>query len=343
MEAVVGSAALPDGFSGVAAIARNGQVLLRQARGVADRRTGLQNSPSTKFVVASVTQTFTAVAAYQLVQAGRLGLDAPLSSILPEFVGKDAGAATVRQLLSHTAGIGGTVTTEAFRRSPERFRDLDDYLKLVTAEPLTAKPGTEYRYTDGDSVILGAIIERVTGRSYYDYVEARVFRPAGMTNSGFVLSPRPTNLAVGYTARARDGSRQAALHENSLMLPVKASPGTAAYSTADDLIRFGSALLQGRLLPQEATTELLEGQVPTGDARPREHYGFGFFEGNSENIRIVNHGGTGPGIDVAFDLYPELGFVVVVLSNQDPPSAQRIRDAVRQKISGLTFMPSRGA
>jgi CubicO group peptidase (beta-lactamase class C family) len=164
---------------------------------------------------------------------------------------------------------------------------------------VTAKPGAEFRYTDGDSVVLGAIIERVTGQDYYDYVEAHVFGPAGMTDSGFVLAPRPTNLAVGYTSRGRDGSRSSepgqALSENSAMLPAKAGPGAAAYSTADDLSRFGSALLQGRLLPQEVSTVLLEGQVPTGETGPRAHYGFGFFDGNSQNIRVVNHGGTGQG------------------------------------------------
>lgn len=341
--AVVESKVSQEGFSGIAAVARNGQVLFRHAHGLANRSAGIRNSPSTKFVVASVTQTFTAVATYELVQAGRLRLDTPLSSILPEFAGKDVGPATVRQLLSHTAGIGGAVTTEAFRRSPENFRGLDDYLKLVMSEPLTSKPGTEFRYTDGDSVILGAIIERVTGQNYYDYVEAHVFRPAGMTDSGFVLVPRPTGLAVGYTTRARDGARQSTLHENSAMLPLKASPGSAAYSTADDLIRFGTALLQDTLMPREVSTELLEGQVPTGDTGPREHYGYGFFDGNSQNIRIVNHGGTGPGIDVVFDLYPELGFVVVLLSNEDPPTAQRLRDALRSKLSELTFMPLRGS
>jgi CubicO group peptidase (beta-lactamase class C family) len=122
LEAVVESSVSQDGFSGIAVVARNGVVLFRHAHGLANRSAGIQNSPSTKFVVASVTQTFTAVATYELIHAGRLSLDASLSSILPEFAGKDAGLATVRQLLSHTAGIGGAVTTDAFRQSPQSFR-----------------------------------------------------------------------------------------------------------------------------------------------------------------------------------------------------------------------------
>ena len=334
LDAFVDGLASRDEFSGVVAVDRDGQVVLLRAFGLADKSLGVANRPETRFVVASVTQTFTVVAVAQLIAEGRVSIEAPVSAYCPDLPEGAGAQATVHELLTHTAGIRGVVTSDAFRRDPHAFRSLDDYLKLAAIQPLTGEPGSKFRYTDGDSVLLGAIIERASGQSYYTYVRDHVFGPAGMTRTGFDLVPRPADLAVGYTRRAAGGSvtPRAALHDNSAMLPEIASPGAAAYSTAGDLLRFGDALLRGILLSPSASEALLEGDVPTGDRGPREHYGFGFFDGNLGNVRIVNHGGTGPGIDVGLDLYPELGLVVVVLSNEDPPSGQRMRDALRERI-----------
>jgi CubicO group peptidase (beta-lactamase class C family) len=335
LDSLVENRAEREGFSGVVAVEQNGQILLRRAYGLADRSRGIANRPETTFVVASVTQTFTAVATVQLIEQRRVALDAALSTYWPECPQKAAAQATVRQLLTHTARIGGVVTSDAFRREPRNFRSLDDYLKLTTSRPLTEQPGVGFRYTDGDSVLLGAIVERVSGQSYYGYARDHVFGPAGMTRTGFDLVPRPAGLAVGYTRRTPDGGalHGATPHDNASMLPEKASPGAGAYSTADDLLRFGNALLRGILLSPSASEALLEGEVATGDDGPRAHYGFGFFDGNFQNVRIVNHGGTGPGIDVGFDLYPELGLVVVVMSNEDPPTGQRMRDELRRRLA----------
>jgi len=324
-------------FSGVVTVAEDGQVVFEHTYGLADRSSRAPNRPDTKFIVASVTQTFTAVATLQLVSQGKISLNASLSEYLPDYPNEAARRATVRQLLAHTAGVGSVVTAEAFRRAPRNFRNLSDYVRLVASEPLTNEPGARFRYTDGDCVLLGAIIERTSGVSYYDYVRDHVFRPANMNDTGFDLVPRPRELARGYTVRELGGpvvgGSNGHPRDNAAILPTKASPGVAAYSTGPDLLRFGTALLGRRLLNAQASDDLFEGRVLTGDEGPREHYGFGFFDGNFANVRIVNHGGTGPGVDVGFDLYPELGFVVVVMSNDDPPTAQRVRDELRRNLS----------
>jgi D-alanyl-D-alanine carboxypeptidase len=327
-----------DQFCGVVSIAKDGYVLFERAYGLSDQRSRVANRLDTKFVIASVTQTFTAVAIAQLVARGSVSLDAPLSEYLPNYSGHNSKA-TVRQLLLHTAGIADVSRDESFRRDPRSFRTLTDYLTLVQSRPVTAEPGAEFRYSNGDCVILGAILEKVSGESYYDYIGKHVFRMAGMRHSGFDLYPRPGDLATGYTSRYLNtteyANAQKERHDNQTILPTKGSPGVAAYSTARDLIHFGNGLLQHQLLNEKMTNELLRGRVNTGDTGPRQQYGFGFFDGRLGRVRIVNHGGTGPGIDVGFDLYPELGYVVVVMSNYDPPAAQRIRDEIRIRLSSL--------
>jgi CubicO group peptidase (beta-lactamase class C family) len=324
-------------FSGVIAIARDGRILMEEAYGLADESPNLPNRPDTRFVVASVTQTFTAVAVAQLLEQERIRLDATVSNLLPGLPHGPSASATVRRLLTHTAGVDSVARSPEFRRAPKSFGSLADYMSLVESEPLAGEPG-RFRYTDGDSVLLGAIVESASGQSYYRYVRDHVLRPARMNDTGFLLLPRPSNLAIGYTMRdigggAASSAADQARQENSAMLPALASPGFAAYSTAGDLVRFGTALLKGNLLSADASADLLGGKIPTGEDGPRRLYGYGFFDGELRGVRIVNHGGTGPGIDVGFDIYPALGLVVAVMANQDPPAAQRIRDELRNLLT----------
>jgi len=326
---------LKDQFSGVVAVSQNGGLLFSEAYGFADQTSQRHISLDTKFVIASVTQTFTAVAVAQLVEQGKLSFETPLSECLPGIKPIAARDITVHQLLTHTGGIPSIVRSGSFRKAPASFVSLQDYVNAVEAEPLTKI--NEYEYTDGDSILLGDIIEHVSGQSYYDYIRDHIFRVANMNDSGFDLIPPPTNLAIGYTLRDLTDSKfklkQAKRRNNQSILPTKASPGAAAYSTAGDLIRYGTALLSHRLLSDEGTNNLLRGKIATNEGGAHAQYAYGFFDGRVGTTRVVNHGGTGPGIDVAFDLYPEPGYVVVILSNYDPPAAQQIRDELRIMIA----------
>jgi D-alanyl-D-alanine carboxypeptidase len=329
---------LSDKFSGVIIIAKDKDVLFEGAYGRADQSSKTPNRVDTKFNLASVTQTFTAVAIAQLAQQGKVSFESTVSKYLPSYPGDEAKQITIHQLLTHTAGMGDVTRSKAFREAPIRFKALSDYLALVQAEPLIGQPGREYSYGNADCVVLAAIIERVSGQGYYDYVREHVFKRAGMKDSGFDLRPSPANLAIGYTSRDlgvtgyphTDGSR----HNNQSIFPTIAAPGAAAYSTGRDLLSYARNLQGHRLLGHEATENLLTGKVVTGQEGANRRYGYGFFDGELGKTRIVNHGGTGPGIDVGFYIYPDMGYVVIILANYDPPAAQQIRNELRAKISG---------
>jgi CubicO group peptidase (beta-lactamase class C family) len=336
-------------FSGVVLVGlldgRGGAALFQRAYGLANRADGTLNAVDTKFITASAAKAFTAVAVATLVARGALAYDAPVSRYLPDsvFPRERGDHITVDQLLTHRAGLGDVVASRAFRSAPASFTRLDQLVALVRAEAPVGEPGT-YRYGDSDYILLGAIVERVSGQPFADYVRDHVFHPARMTGTSFVVVPRPVDLAHGYTSRDLGGPTYARpsgdplppLQANDPILPGVGVPSAVAFTTAGDLMRLAVALRAHHLLRGRESDTMWTGHVETGqgDANAaNRQYGYGFFVGTVGGNRIVNHGGTGPGIDVGFDIYPDLGYVVVVLANFDPPAAQDVRAFLRDAFA----------
>ncbi|HEX4633811.1 MAG TPA: serine hydrolase domain-containing protein [Gemmatimonadales bacterium] len=349
MDSLLQERAARGAFSGVVLVGmlngRGGRVLFARANGIADRGTGAANAVGTRFVTGSVAKTFVAVGALKLVDAGTLALDTAVSRYLPDSVYSHArgDSITVRELLTHTAGLGDVVTGPAFRASPGAITRFEQLLGLVRADSSVGPVGS-FVYGGDDYLLLGAILARASGQTFADYMRHAVFEAAGMANTGYILVPRPGDLARGYTTRnlggpayARPGDPNGApLHANDPILPGVGVPGAVAYTTATDLMHFADALWSHRLVSDGALAALWSPQVLTGqgDRNPANRaYGFGFFVGTDGSQRLVNHGGTGPGVDVAFDIYPDLGCVVVVLANLDPPAAQDVRAFVRRAFA----------
>jgi CubicO group peptidase (beta-lactamase class C family) len=168
-------------------------------------------------------------------------------------------------------------------------------------------------------VLLGVVIERVSGMSYYDYVAKHVYEPAGMNLSGSEPeSDVVRERSIGYT-RPRGGGDWT---PNTDTLPYRGTSAGGGYSTVGDLMRFADALLGHRLLNAEHTEMLITGKVDSGGGR---RYAYGFEDGrNKDGAGAVGHGGGAPGMNGDLKIYPQSGYVVAVLSNLDPPAAQRV-------------------
>lgn len=304
-------------FSGAVLVARDGRTLFEGAYGLADRERGIPNTPLTQFRVGSMNKMLTAVAALQLVQAGTLSLDAPLGTWLPDYPNADvATQVTPHHLLTHTGGTGDIFGPQ-FMEHRSELRDPSDYLRLYGTRGLQFTPGAQHIYSNYGFMLLGALIERVAATSYDDYVAAHVHAPAGMTDTG--AAPEDslvTGRAVGYM---RQGS--GALVSNAPTLPYRGTPAGGGYSTVGDLARFAAAIQQHRLLDPSHTALLVSGKVPVGTAF---QYAYGFIDRAVGGRRFVGHGGGAPGMngDLAFE--PDGGYVVVILSNLDPPAAQQM-------------------
>jgi D-alanyl-D-alanine carboxypeptidase len=302
-----------DQFSGAVLVAKNGKVLLEKVWGKANRETGAPNTLDTQFRLGSMNKMFTAVATLQLVEAGKLALNDPIGKYLPDYPNKDvASKVTVRHLLTHTGGTGDIFGPD-FVQNRLTLRAHGDYLKLYGARGLTHEPGAEHRYSNYGFVLLGALIEKVSGMPYYDYVRTKVFQPAGMTLTDSL--PETEKVAKRATGYMKDGSSWT---PNTDTLPWRGTAAGGGYSTVGDLLRFAQALESGKLISKTMLAEATKDQA--------DGYGYGFGIDGEGELKSYGHNGGAPGMNGDLRVFPQLGVVIVSLANLDPPAASRLAD-----------------
>jgi len=299
-----------DRFSGAVLIARHDKILFQKAWGFAVRESKKLNTIDTQFRIGSMNKMFTAVAVLQLVEAGKVSLDATIGTYLPDYPNKEvASKVKVRHLLTHTGGTGDIFGPE-FEANRATLREHSDYLKLYGSRAPDQIPGSEFKYSNYGFVLLGVLIEKVSGMSYYDYVRAKVFRPAGMTSTDSLPeSESVPKRAAGYARERR------VWVSNIHTLPYRGTAAGGGYSTVGDLLRFAEALESGKLLSKKMFAEAAKSQMGW--------YGYGFMVDGSGPLQMWGHGGGAPGINGDLRVFPSLGYVLVSLSNLDPPAAVR--------------------
>ena len=333
LSAYLEQAAASDAFSGSVLIAKNGQTIFKQAYGMADKSNNTPNTAEMKFDLGSMNKMFTAVAIAQLAERGKLSFTDTISKLLPDYPNKAiAEKVTVHHLLTHTSGMG-SYFNEKFRANLNNMKTVGDHLPLFANDPLAFEPGTKWQYSNSGFVVLGLIIEKLSGQSYYDYVREHIFKPAGMSNTDSYEKDKNTpNLAIGYTKMGDNGrpDPSAARRANTPMRPLKGSPAGGGYSTVDDLLRFSVALLGSKLLSQKYTEIITTGKVEMG--APGRKYAYGFGEEVSDGRRIIGHNGGGPGIGANFDMFPELGYTAVILGNYDSPAMMQVMRKIRELL-----------
>ena len=315
--------AAADSFSGVAIVARGGQPILSIAAGLADERAGTPVTLDTRFTLASLTKMFTAVAVAQLVEQGRLALADPIAKHLPDWPNADvARQVTIEHLLTHTSGLG-SYWGPAFEARRDSLRTLADYVPLFAGQPLQFAPGERYAYSNAGFIVLGRIVEVVSGTSYHDYVQRHVFDPAGMRNTGFFDGTGTADVACSYT---RQGASPGARRDVSDQREARGSSAGGGYSTAGDLLAFGRALTDGRLMRPETLRRFTTGRVD-GPMGPKG-VGYGFVVGFG-GVPVVGHLGGSPGASHEFFLFPQQDLAVVLLTNRDVPETMPVAMRLR--------------
>lgn len=323
-----------DAFSGTVVLAKDGKPVFQKAYGLASKSFNAPNNIDTKFNLGSMNKMITAVAITQLVERGKLSFDDKVGKIIPDFPNKAiAEKVTVHHLLTHTSGMGSYFNEKYFETSKDRFKKVEDYSPLYVNDTLQFEPGSKWEYSNSGFMLLGLLIEKVTGQTYFDYVRENIYKPAGMTNTDcYELDTDTPNLAIGYTNSGPDGRPTQGPRKNNLFLHVvKGGPAGGGFSTAPDLLRFDIALRSNKLLSQKSFDTLVSGKVDM--SQPGIKYAYGFFDRRTDGIRIVGHSGGFPGINSQLDMYLDSGYTVAVMSNYDPPAAQRVAGKIRQLLT----------
>lgn len=310
-----------DKLSGSFLMSCKGQPDFEWGGGLADRDASTPVSAATRFRMASLGKMFTAVAILQLADAERLSLDDPLSRHLPEYPNQAvAGAITLRQLLNHTSGTGN-VFNDDFPKISESLKTHKDYWGAFASKALEFDPGTEEGYSNYGYILLGSVIEAVSGESYYDYVEQHIFRPAGMTSTG----AEPETTAIPDRANAYTEIEGKWVQETA-RLPWRGTAAGGGYTTPRDLVKFATALQEGKLISEDSLAAATRSQNIKG------WYGYGFMVSGEGRDRQYGHEGGAPGMNGILNVRPAQGCTVVGLSNFDPNSMANVVNFMTRRL-----------
>jgi CubicO group peptidase (beta-lactamase class C family) len=308
LDRFIGARAEADSFSGAVLVARNGVPVFRAAFGMADRDNRIPVAPETKFNLGSIDKLITRIAIWQLVAAGKLQLDVPVGTYLPEYPNREVREqVTARHLYQMRSGIGDFFGDEFLRRHAE-IKTVDDYLSLFARDSLRFPPGTGMFYSNGGYIVLGKLIEKLSGQTYYDYVLANITGPAGMQDTRhYLLDERVSRRAVGYSAM------RGPLGPNTGSLAGRGSPAGGGYSTVDDFLKLDAALRAGRLLQGTFADSILTAAFRSGGSEP------------------LNYGGGGPGTNTQYAAFPD-GWTIIVFANRDPSAATTVAQEIARSL-----------
>jgi len=296
------------GFQGSVSVLRGSQVVARRGFGLAEAARQVPNGIDTKFRLASVTKGFTAMAVVQLLREGLIaGFDEPLATYLPEH--PRAEDITIRHLLTHRSGLPEYVTLVDGTADLARVWEPGEIFDLVRSKPLEFEPGGPWQYSNTNYLVLGMLIERVSGRDYFDIVADRLLAPLGMTNTEYA-----TTLIEGSGyARGYMGSELASSYNMSV-----AYAAGALVSNVTDLELWLQGV-RGDLLLDEATRSEVFPPAPVADGG--EDVGMGWGVVNNGGQTVYMHTGGVDGFSTLVALFPDVDGSVVLLSNQEDQGA----------------------
>ena len=304
-----------DKFSGVILVAREDDIIFEKEYGYACKSFQVANTMDTKFNIGSLNKLITKIAILQLVQKGKLTLDDYVGKHLDDFPDEIKSKVKIHHLLEFTSGMGDYFN-EKFQQSLGNLRILDDFIPFFINDPLSFEPGEGNQYSNAGYVVLGKIIEAVSGMDYYDYVRENIYRPAGMNDSDHYERDSITpNLAIGYTHHMPDGSiDQTKRRSNFFIIGSRGSSAGGGHSTAHDLLKLDRAIISAVLLDEEHTARVFLPLSVKPGTKPR----------------VLGLAGGAPGLCALYLKFFQKGYTVFVLSNYDPedvePAAKEITD-----------------
>ena len=301
-------AAIKPGEPGMAVIVtRKGQVLHRAAYGMANVELGVALQPDHVLRIGSVTKQFTSAAIMMLAEEGKLAVTDPVTKFLPDYP-TQGKTITVEHLLTHTSGIQSYTDMPKWRNMFRQDMPLTELIDLFKNEPMQFEPGARWRYNNSGYILLGAIVEKVSGKKYADFVQERIFTPLGMADTRYDVTEQVIQRrAAGY---GRAGDRIVNAQYLSMTQPYAAG---ALMSTVDDLAKWDAVLTAGRVINADSLARSVASYRLSGGNE--SGYGYGWSLGRYEGRAVQEHGGGIHGFRSYVLRIPSDGVYVAVLSN----------------------------
>jgi CubicO group peptidase (beta-lactamase class C family) len=312
-----------NGFSGSILVARDGEPVVSKGYGMANIELAVPNTPQTVFRLGSVTKQFTAMAVMILQERGKLRVSDPVCQYLTDCPATWQPL-TIRHLLTHTSGIPNYTNFPDFARTALLPTSSAEMIGMLKDKPLEFAPAEKFAYSNSGYYVLGMIIERASGRTYADFLQANIFTPLAMNHTGYDnTSSIIRNRAAGYARQAGETVNAAYM---DMTIPFAAG---ALYSTTEDLLRWDRALYTTTLVSQKSLDETF---TPDKDG-----YGYGWSIGKRFDRQVIAHGGGIYGFATEIARFPADRATVIVLSNVEGAAAGPIANDLAAVVFGAPY------
>lgn len=311
-----------DLFSGVVLVSKDKQPVYLKAFGMADYENGKENKTDTKFDIGSINKDFTAVAILQLHEKGLLNLNDNIGKYLDVFPKDALDKVTIRQLLTHSSGFGDYFMIPGVIPRLSELITIDMLIETFKDEPLLFEPGTDRQYSNAGFAVLGAVIESISGMSYFDYIDKNILEPLSLKNTYFNYKKirADENIPAGYMFSST-GKKQRIDYEKS------PSPAGSAFSTAGDLLKFELSLMyDNRLLNDEMKLLFANRYEDIPDEEWKDML--------SDSSYLSAYAGGAPGRNSVVYSQPVSGYVIIVLANYDEPIAEQVGENIYRLLAG---------
>lgn len=320
-------------LNGSVLVSEHGKVIFKKGYGLANMEWNIPNQPDTKFRLGSISKQFTALLIVKLAEEGKLKLDVPITTYLPDYPKATGDKITIHHLLTHTSGIPNYTSAPNFlKEKAKNPYSPADFVKTFSNLPLEFKPGEKFAYSNSGYFLLGYIIEKITGKTYEQYLQEIIFTPLKMVNSGYDHSDvLIKNRAAGYE---KQGKKIINASYIDMSIPYAAG---SLYSTVEDLYLWDQALYTNKLLSPASMDLLYKPYIRAGD----EAYGYGWFLGEFANgkdkLKVIEHGGGINGFNTIISRLPEDKNMVVILNNTGGTILGEMNEAIRAILYNLPY------
>lgn len=321
-------------FNGSALVAENGKVILKKGFGSANIEWNIPNQSDTKFRLGSISKQFTAFLIVKLAEEGKIKLDVPITTYLPDYPKANGDKITIHHLLTHTSGIPNYTSFPNFFKDKSRNPYTpEEFVKTFSSLPLEFTPGEKFNYSNSGYFLLGYIIEKISGKTYEQYLQEIIFTPLKMVNSGYDHSDVIIkNRAAGYEKKGKKISNSPYL---DMSIPYAAG---SLYSTVEDLYLWDQALYTNKLLSSKSMESLFNTYIKAGNGS----YGYGWFieeidNGASGKLKVTQHGGGINGFNTLIYRIPSDKNLIVLMNNTGGTVLNQINESIRSILYNKPF------